>query len=109
MEGLVSGNKRTYDEFRSSIPSSVAPLFDNLRSYCFTLGKNVVEDIRMHRVVFSKSIKFRSFADIEPQRDHVILKIKKDRKEPEKEIQVKLNDSLDEVKKMLADAYTNIH
>jgi hypothetical protein len=109
MEGLVSGNKRTYYEFRSSIPSNVVPLFDELRSYCVTLGKNVVEDVRMHRVVFSKSIKFRSFADIEPQRDYVILKIKKDRREPEKEIQVKLNDSLDEVKKMLADAYTSIH
>jgi hypothetical protein len=109
MEGLISGNKRTYDEFRSSIPSSVATLFDELRSYCLTLGQNVVEDIRMHRVVFAKSIKFRSFADIEPQRDYVIIKIKKDRKEPEKELQIKPNDNLDEIKKLLLDAYTSIH
>lgn len=109
MEGLVSGNSRTYDEFKSSIPSNVVPLFDELRLYCFSLGKNVVEDVRMHRVVFSKSIKFRTFADIEPQRDHVILKIKKDRREQEKETHVKINDNLDEIKKMLAEAYSNIH
>ena len=109
MEGLISGKKRTYDEFRSSIPSSVVTLFDELRSYCFTLGKNVIEDVRMHRVVFAKSITFRSFADIEPQRDFVIIKIKRDRKEPEKEIQIKSNDNLDEIKKLLLDAYTNIH
>ena len=109
MEGLISGNKRTYDEFRSNIPSSVATLFDELRSYCLTLGQNVVEDIRMHRVVFAKSIKFRSFADIEPQRDYVIIKVKKDRKEPEKELQIKPNDNLDEIKKLLLDAYTSIH
>lgn len=95
MEGLISGKKRTYDEFRSSMPSSIATLFDELRSYCLTLRQNVVEDIRMHRIVFAKSIKFRSFADIEPQRDSVIIKVKKDRKEPEKELQIKLNDNLD--------------
>ncbi|MDE1728570.1 MAG: hypothetical protein KGI02_09375 [Thaumarchaeota archaeon] len=109
MEGLVSGKKRTYDEFRSNMPSGVATLFDELRRYCLTLGKNVIEDIRMHRIVFAKSIKFRSFADIEPQRDSIIIKIKKDRKEPEKEIQIKLDDNLDEIKKLLLDAYTGIH
>lgn len=109
MEGLISGKKRTYDEFRSSMPSSVATLFDEIRNYCLTLGQNVVEDVRMHRIVFAKSIKFRSFADVEPQRDSVIIKIKKDRKEPEKELQIKLNDNLDEIKKLLLDAYTSIH
>jgi len=108
MEGIISGKKRTYEEFRKIIPSNIVPLFDDLRSYCLTLGKNIVEDIRMHRIVFSKSMSFRNFADIEPQRDLIILKIKRDRKEPEKEIQVKLNDSLDEIKKLLLDAYTNI-
>ncbi len=109
MEGLISGKKRTYEEFRATLSSNVAILFDELRSYCFTLGKNVVEDIRMHRIVFSKSMTFRNFADIEPQRDSIILKIKRNRKEPEKEIQIKLNDNLDETKKLLSEAYTNIH
>ncbi len=63
----------------------------------------------MHRIVFSKSISFRNFADIEPKKDYIILKLKRDRKEPEREIQVKLNDNLDEIKKLLSDAYTNIH
>jgi len=108
MEGLISGKKRTYEEFRATLPPNVATLFDDLRSYCFTLGKNVVEDIRMHRIVFSKSMTFRNFADIEPQRDSIILKIKRDRKEPEKEIQIKLNENLDEIKKLLLEAYTNI-
>ncbi len=109
MEGLISGKKRTYDDFKSHLSPNVTSLFDELRNYCFSLGKNVVEDIRMHRIVFSKSMSFRNFADIEPQRDFVILKIKRDRKEPEKEIQVKINEDLTEVKKLLLDAYTNIH
>ena len=109
MEGLISGKKRTYDEFKSNLSLIVLPIFDDLRSYCLALGKNVVEDIRMHRIVFSKSITFRNFADIEPQRDFIILKIKKDRKEPEREMQIKSDDNLDEIKKLLLDAYTSIH
>jgi hypothetical protein len=109
MEGLISGKRKTYDEFRSILSSNVAPIFDELRDYCFTLGKNVDEDIRMHRIVFSKSIKFRNFADIEPQRDLIVIKIRRERKEPEKEVIIKLNDSLDEVKKLLLEAYTSIH
>ena len=109
MGELVSGKKRSYEEFRLSLSSNVALLFDDLRNYCFTLGKNVVEDIRMHRIVFSKSITFRNFADIEPQRDSIVLKIKRDRKEPEKEMQINFDDNLDEIKKLLLDAYTSIH
>ena len=109
MEGLIGGTKRTYDEFKKQISPDVTPLFDELYHYCFSLGKNVVEDIRMHRIVFSKSISFRNFIDIEPQRDFIILKIKRDRKEPENEIQLRPNDNLDEIKKVIFDAYTNIH
>ena len=46
----------------------VQPLMDSLRKFCFSLGSNVVEDVRMHRVVFCKSFAFRWFVDIEPQK-----------------------------------------
>ena len=109
MDGFISGKERTYDDFQRQLTPSVKPLFDELREYCFSLGKNVIEDVRMHRIVFCKSMTFRYFADIEPQRDSVIIKIRRDRKEPIKEIKVKPNESLDEVKKLIFDAYTNIH
>jgi len=56
MEGIVSfGSKRNYDDFKKQIPSAVQLLFDSIREFCLSLGENVVEDIRMHRVVFGKS------------------------------------------------------
>ena len=109
MDDLISGQGRTYDDFQRQLANAVKPLFDELRDYCFSLGKNVIEDVRMHRIVFCKSMTFRYFADIEPQRDSVIIKIRRDRKESIKEIKVKPNESLDEVKKLIFDAYTNIH
>ena len=110
MDGIISfGNKRNYDDFKKQIPSSVLPLFDSIREFCFSLGKNVVEDVRMHRVVFGKSMTFRWFVDVEPQSDGVIIKIQKNRKEPVQIIQIKKEQQISEFSQMLKVAYEEIH
>ena len=110
MEGIISfGNKRNYDDFKKQIPSSVLPLFDSIREFCFSLGDNVVEDVRMHRVVFCKSMTFRWFVDVEPQRDGVIIKIQKNRKEPLQIIQIKKDQQISEFNQMLKVAFEEIH
>ncbi|MCH7966180.1 MAG: hypothetical protein IIB02_01985 [Thaumarchaeota archaeon] len=110
MEGIISfGSKRSYDDFKKQIPSSVLPLFDSIREFCFSLGKNVVEDIRMHRVVFCKSMTFRWFVDVEPQREGVIIKIQKSRKEPIQIIQIKKDQQISEFSQMLKVSYEEIH
>ena len=110
MEGIISfGNKRNYDDFKKQIPSSVLPLFDSIREFCFSLGKNVVEDVRMHRVVFCKSMTFRWFVDVEPQSDGVIIKIQKNRKEPVQIIQIKKEQQISEFSQMLKVAFKEIH
>ncbi len=110
MEGIISfGNKRSYDDFKKQIPNSVLPLFDSIREFCFSLGKNVVEDVRMHRVVFCKSMTFRWFVDVEPQIDGVNIKIQKNREEPVQIIQVKKDQKISEFNQMLKDAFEEIH
>ncbi len=52
MELASFGNKRNYEDFKKQIPIKIQPLFDLIRDHCFSLGENVVEDIRMHRIVF---------------------------------------------------------
>jgi predicted transport protein len=110
MVGLVfSGNNRNYQDFQKQLTPLIKPLFDSLREYCFSLGKNVVEDVRMHRVVFCKSMTFRFFADMEPQKDAILIKIRRGRKEPQKEIEIKPSQDLKEIKNLLSDAYNTIH
>ena len=110
MVNLVSfGNKRNYDDFKKQIPIKVQPLFDSIREYCFSLGENVVEDIRMHRVVFGKSMTFRWFADVAPEEDSLVIKIQKDRKETPQIHQIGIDQNLDEMKKILKQAYGAIH
>lgn len=109
MGGLISfGNKRTYEDFKKQIPILVQPLFDSIREFCFSLGKNVVEDIRMHRIVFGKSMTLRWFADVEPQNDLIIIKIQKNRKEPQQVVNIKLDDEITTLKEFLKEAYERI-
>jgi len=63
----------------------------------------------MHRVVFGKSMTFRWFADIEPQDGSVAIKIQKSRKEQPQIINVKLEESLENLKESLKNAYETIH
>ena len=110
MEGIISfGNKRNYDDFKKQIPNSVLPLFNSIREFCFSLGENVIEDVRMHRVVFCKSITFRWFADVEPDREGVIIKIQKSRKEPVEIIQIKQDQQISEFSQLIKEAFEVIH
>ncbi|MBT5200303.1 MAG: hypothetical protein HOK63_02500 [Thaumarchaeota archaeon] len=108
MELANFGNRRTYDDFKKQIPENVLFLFESIRDYCFSLGDNVVEDIRMHRIVFGKSMSFRWFADVAPHPDSVVIKIQKSRKEPANILTLNLDDNLDDTKNLLKDAYETI-
>ncbi len=109
MDGIVSfGNKRNYEEFKKQLSLKVKPNFELLRNFCFLLGDNVIEEVRMHRIVFCKSITFRWFLDMEPDLDSIVIKIQKNRKEPHKKIRVNTNDDLEEIKKLIIDAYNSI-
>ncbi len=108
MDGLVSGHARTYDDFKKQLTPAVKPLYEEIRNYCLSLGTNVVEDVRMHRIVFCKSMAFRGFADVEPQRDSVIVKVRRDRKEPVNEIEIRDGQDIAGLKGILTDAYNNI-
>jgi len=63
----------------------------------------------MHRVVFCKSMTFRFFADMEPQQESILVKIRRDRKELQKDVLIKPGQDLSEIKNLLLDAYNTIH
>ncbi len=110
MDGIVSfGNKRDYEDFKKQLSPKIIPIFGLIRDFCFSLGDNVIEDVRMHRIVFCKSITFRWFLDMEPENDSILLKIQKNRKEPFKKINLKSNDNIDNIKNLVLDAFKSIH
>ncbi len=109
MKELVSfGNNRSYEDFKRQISPNVQPILDDLRDFCLSLDKNVLEDVRMHRIVFCKSFTFRWFADIEPQQDSIIIKIQENRK-VQQIIEVKSNEKLEQVKEKIQNAFKILH
>tara|TARA_B100001167_G_C16577216_1_gene215254 strand:- start:189 stop:530 length:342 start_codon:yes stop_codon:yes gene_type:complete len=109
MENLIGvGNGRTYEDFQKQIPESVKPLFDKLRKYCKSLDDKVIEDVRMHRVVFCKTMTFRWFADLEPTQSSIIIKIQKERKTEAKIFEVTPEQELSELESTLKDAFITI-
>ena len=109
MENFIGvGNGRTYEEFQRQIPELVKPLFDKLRTYCKSVDEKVVEDVRMHRVVFCKTMTFRWFADMEPTQSSIIIKIQKERKVEPITLEVTPEQELSELKSILKDAFTTI-
>jgi len=103
------GPKRNYDDFKKQIPKPVFSLFDSLREYCLSLGNNVVEDVRAHRIVFGKSLSFRWFADLEPDTNSIIVKVQRNRKEPFQTKTITNEQELYAIKAVILDAYTTIH
>ena len=109
MENLIGvGNGRTYENFQRQISEPVKPLFDKLRTYCKSLDEKVIEDVRMHRVVFCKTMIFRWFADLEPTEKSIIIKIQKERKTEPKILEVTPEQELSEIESTLKDAFTTI-
>ena len=110
MLGNVSfGNKQNFEQFKKQIPTPILPLFEEMREFCFSLGENIIEDVRMHRVVFCKSMTFRWFADLQPSEEGVILKIQKNRKESIQIIKILKNEDITKQKKIIQDAFNEIH
>lgn len=110
MNNLISfGEKRSFEDFTKQLSPAILPLFNSLRNFCFLLGKNVVEDIRMHRIVFCKSIIFRWFVDMEPQEESIKIKIQKNRKEPQETLLIKTNKDVEHAKELIQNAYNTIH
>ena len=110
MLGNISfGNKRNFEQFKKQIPVSVLPLFEEIREFCFSLGDNIIEDVRMHRVVFCKSMTFRWFADLQPSDEGVILKIQKNRKEPIQTINILKDEDIIKQKEIIQNAFNEIH
>tara|TARA_B100000029_G_C16820160_1_gene683821 strand:- start:138 stop:467 length:330 start_codon:yes stop_codon:yes gene_type:complete len=103
------GNKKKFNDFKNQIPIIVQPLFEELRQFCLELGENIVEDVRMHRIVFCKSMTFRWFTDLEPTQNSILIKIQKSRKIPITSLEVFSYDKLEEIKTSIKDAYTSIH
>ena len=108
MDGFMSVDKRSYDDFKKQVPDVVLPLVETIREYCMSLSDNVVEDIRMHRIVFGKSMTFRWFLDIRPEPDKIVAKIQKSRKVAPEIFEIKNKQEASDLMQRIKHAFDEI-
>jgi hypothetical protein len=87
-------------------PAKTAML--DLRNFVRSLGSNVIEEVRQHRVAYAKSMNFRTFLDIAPAGNSLVVTIKYGRAAPPSTAAVKTVQDAENVKKQIADAYQKI-
>ena len=80
-----------------------------LRKFVISLGGNVIEDVRPHRIVYSKTLNFRTFLDVEPSAgDSLMLSIRYGRGTPPVSLRVITIEDAERAKKQIAEAYNKI-
>ena len=80
----------------------------DLRKHVLSLGSNVIEDVRPHRIVYSKTMNFRIFLDVEPSDDSITLTIRHGRSAPSATVTLKATADLESAKNQIETAYKNI-
>lgn len=66
-----------FEDFTSKLDRKIALTLTALREAILELGNGVVEDVRMHRIVYGRGDTLRMFLDIQPTRNGLILTFKK--------------------------------
>jgi predicted transport protein len=80
----------------------------SLRNFVKSLGDNIIEEVRPHRIVYAKSLTFRTFLDIQPKKDSLTISLRKNRNESTTSHTVKTIEEIENVKAQIAEAYEEI-
>ena len=99
----------TFENHLERMKESIKPIMVDLRKFVISLGSNVIEEVRPHRIVYSKTLNFRIFLDIEPTAgDSLVLSIRYGRGTLPVYLKVVTIEDAERAKKQIAEAYQKI-
>lgn len=78
---------------------------ESLRAFCLSLGPDVVEHVRMHRVVFGRSMAMRWFADLSADGGSVTARLNMGRRAEARVIVVRAGGDEREAREAIAAAH----
>ncbi len=108
MFGTKSGNI-PFEFHLEKLKEPSRTILVNLRKFVRSLGSNVIEEVRPHRIVYAKTMNFRIFLDIEPRaNDSLILSIRYGKDIPSITVIVVSIEDAEHAKKQIAEAYQKI-
>lgn len=104
----AGGGKLPFEIHLEKLNESARTIMVDLRNFVRSLGSNVIEEVRPHRVVYAKMLNFRTFLDIAPAGDSLVLLIRSGRSAPPVTATVRTPQDAENAKKQIADAYQKI-
>jgi hypothetical protein len=105
---MMSGGKISFETHLAGLQEPAKAIMLDLRNFVKSLGANVIEEVRPHRVAYAKTMNFRTFLDIMPAGDSLVLSIRYGRAAPPATATVKTIQDAEGSKKQIADAYQKI-
>ena len=102
------GPKISIDEHMSKMDEHVRSIFQEIRGFVLSLGSNVVEEVRPHRIVYGKSLIFRTFLDIQPLNNALAISVKMELRGMPNEMVLNSKEQLTDLKNMIREAYVRI-
>jgi hypothetical protein len=101
--------KISFDTHLINLHPDQRKILIELRNFVRTIGDNVVEDIRPHRIVYSKTLAFRNFLDVQPAIEEIIITTRKNRKETPIIYKISNKQDFEKLKEEIISAYKNIN
>jgi hypothetical protein len=99
-----------FESHLEKLKEPVRTIMVDLRKFVVSLGSNVIEEVRPHRIVYAKTMNFRTFLDIDPMAgDSLILSIRYGRDVPPITMMVITMEDAERAKKQITEAYQKIH
>ena len=98
----------SFESHLVNLDKNIGIILVNLRDFVLSLGDNVIEEVRPHRIVYAKSLTFRYFLDIYPRNNDLIIEIRNNRKEPVKEYVVSNIQEIQSIEPEIKEAYKAI-
>ena len=105
---MMSGGRIPFETHLDGLREPAKAVMLDLRSFVKSLGGNVIEEVRPHRVAYAKTMNFRTFLDVAPAGDSLVLTIRFGRVAPTATITVRTAQEAEDAKKQIAEAYQKI-
>jgi predicted transport protein len=97
-----------FESHLEGLEEETKTLLLDLRNFVKSLGDNVIEEVRPHRITYAKSLTFRTFLDIQPRKDSLTISLRKSRNESTTDHTAKTVEDIENVKPQIAEAYKKI-
>jgi hypothetical protein len=107
--GFVNNNAGLqFEDHLTSLRGDIREILLELRRFVKSLGDMVIEEVRPHRIVYAKTLNFRTFLDIQPKDDRLAIVVKHGRGKAENAFLISSDKDLEAVKSQISQAFQDI-